>query len=401
MCDMLEIILASGSPRRRQLLTLAGIPHRVLVSDVDETISGAPDFQVRELALRKANAAASILFESCGNRNNTAHTIILAADTVVCINGKILNKPATHAEAFDMLSALQGTHHTVFTGVAILQYHGTTTPVAEKSFVSQAKVYFRPLTQAEINAYIATGEPFDKAGAYGIQEKGAMLVERVDGDFYTVVGLPITKVCTALAEIGVDVWHMRSKTHCDEVFGIGESEAIHASSNMRHHNARPANAMCGTEASDAEMIIGTGVDIIKIDRFKKLAASSGADSNQDVHQNANQTNADSSADSGSTSFMRRVFTLQEQAYLKGKPAQSMAGLFAAKEAVSKAFGTGFTNFSPCDIEIKHDNLGKPYATLHNHAKTQVEKITNKATIKIHISITHSETDAMAFALVSC
>jgi len=188
-----SIILASGSPRRRQILRLAGIPHEVVVSNADETIDGAPDFQVKELALRKARA---VLFARGKNENE----IILAADTLVFIDEKVLGKPSDPKEAFEMLKSLSGRMHTVYTGVALLRGE------EEYVFADAANVFFHELSDAEINAYIATGEPFDKAGAYGVQERGAILVEKVDGDFYTVVGLPISKVCRALTKMGYNVW---------------------------------------------------------------------------------------------------------------------------------------------------------------------------------------------------
>jgi len=190
----IKIILASGSPRRRQLLEQAGIPHTVLVSDADETVTGAPDAQVEELALRKAKATLPLLQTPAEN------AIIIAADTLVYIGGQVLGKPATPQEAFAMLSKLQGNTHQVYTGVALL--HGSHHTV----FHEMAEVTFRPLSPAEIDAYIATGEPFDKAGAYGIQERGSVLVSRINGDFYTVMGLPIAGVCTALMEMGYKYW---------------------------------------------------------------------------------------------------------------------------------------------------------------------------------------------------
>lgn len=197
----MKIILASGSPRRQQLLTLAGIPHEVIVTDADETISGAPDYQVRELALRKSNAAIPLIPPEIKD------PIIIAADTLVYINGEVLGKPQNPEDAFQMLKKLQGNPHKVYTGVALMRPKKSESPPI--SFVDHTTVYFRPLSDDEIHAYIATGEPFDKAGAYGVQERGAVLVDRVEGDFYTVVGLPIAKVCTALATLGYNTWKSR------------------------------------------------------------------------------------------------------------------------------------------------------------------------------------------------
>lgn len=188
------IILASGSPRRKQLLELAGVPFEIIVSNADETVSGSPDKQVKTLALRKARAVRDVLGEK---------RIILSADTLVHVNGRVLGKPEDADDAFKMLKILSGNMHEVYTAVALVR--GS----EEHVFADVTRVFFRTLTEAEIRAYIETGEPFDKAGAYGVQERGAVLVDRVEGDFYTVVGLPIAKVWTALAEMGYDFWRGR------------------------------------------------------------------------------------------------------------------------------------------------------------------------------------------------
>ncbi|MCL1843715.1 MAG: Maf family protein [Defluviitaleaceae bacterium] len=193
-----KIILASGSPRRKEILRLAGIPCQIIVSDADETAFGDPGDQVQKLALRKARAVFDVV------QKEANPPIIIAADTLVFVNdgirGKVLGKPRDELEAFDMLKTLQGRLHMVYTGVALLQGE------YEHVFVDAARVYFRALSDEEILAYIATGEPFDKAGGYGVQERGAVLVDRIDGDFYTVMGLPISKVCRALTIMGYDIW---------------------------------------------------------------------------------------------------------------------------------------------------------------------------------------------------
>jgi len=189
------------------LLEQAGIPHEVIVSGADETVTGSPAQQVEELALRKAKAVLPLVRKArhCGldPQSPQMNAIIIAADTLVFIGEEVLGKPENHAQAFEMLKKLQGNAHEVYTGVALLDVASGKTNV----FASVAEVTFRPLCDAEILAYIATGEPFDKAGAYGIQEKGATLVSRINGDFYTVMGLPISKVCTALGEMGYDYWN--------------------------------------------------------------------------------------------------------------------------------------------------------------------------------------------------
>jgi septum formation protein len=189
----MKIILASASPRRRQLLTQIGIPHEVVASGADEYLPEPlhPCAMVETLALRKG---AAVLSRADGP------AIVIAADTVVYLDGRILEKPVDEEDAFAMLTSLRGRRHTVYTGVALFHTDGRM-----KSFVETAEVYFRALTDEAIRRYIATGEPMDKAGAYGVQERGAALVERVEGDFFTVVGLPLAKLCMALEEWGVDI----------------------------------------------------------------------------------------------------------------------------------------------------------------------------------------------------
>ena len=185
----MQIVLASGSPRRRQLLEQAGIPHKVVVSNADETVSGSPEEQVKELALRKAQAVIPML-------DGEDDMVIIAADTIVYINGEVLGKPENRDHAFEMLSKLSGNTHEVYTGVAILHDFRIA-----HVFADMTEVTFRHLSDEEILDYIATGEPFDKAGAYGIQERGSVLVDRINGDFYTVMGLPISKVYAALERL--------------------------------------------------------------------------------------------------------------------------------------------------------------------------------------------------------
>lgn len=189
-----KIILASSSPRRTQILSQADIPHEIVVSGADENVQGPVDSQVKELSLRKAKAALAIL------PPHQKDHIIIAADTLVAIDDKVLAKPETEIEAFDMLSSLSGNTHQVHTGVTIMQGGSVHT------FADTAHVTFRIIGEGEIMSYIASGAPLDKAGGYGIQDKGAIFVEKIDGDFYTVMGLPISKVCLSLATFGYNCW---------------------------------------------------------------------------------------------------------------------------------------------------------------------------------------------------
>lgn len=175
----MKIILASASPRRKELLTLAGIEYDVIVSQCEETLPDGitPDKAVEELARQKA--------EDVFSRNSDA--LIIAADTVVALGNTILGKPKDEEDAFNMLSSLSGRRHTVFTGVCIRTKDKT------DIFHVATEVEFYDLTEKEIRDYIATKEPMDKAGAYGIQGKGFVLVKGIHGDYFNVVGLPLAE----------------------------------------------------------------------------------------------------------------------------------------------------------------------------------------------------------------
>lgn len=191
MKQMHEILLASGSPRRRELFTEAGLNFEVVSVDVDETPNEKePEKVAQELSRRKAVAADR---ELAADRNK----VIVAADTVVIHNGKVLGKPKDEADAVRMLTELSGAVHDVITGVTIL------TPGREEvTFSQRTRVRFRPLSEEEIQDYVATGEPMDKAGAYGIQGLGGRLVEGIDGDFYNVVGFPMDRFLAIMKAIG-------------------------------------------------------------------------------------------------------------------------------------------------------------------------------------------------------
>ena len=180
------LVLASASPRRRWLLEKLGRTFDVDVPDIAEVAQAGerPDVFAQRMADEKAAAVA--------RRRRDAWT--LAADTVVTLDATALGKPRDAAEAIAMLTALAGRSHVVFTGVALLQPGGVP---AERTVVG-TPVAFRALTRAEIDAYIATGEPFDRAGAYAIQGEGAHLVERVDGSYTNVIGLPLPEVAAWL-----------------------------------------------------------------------------------------------------------------------------------------------------------------------------------------------------------
>ncbi|MCC8073216.1 MAG: Maf family protein [Clostridiales bacterium] len=179
------LILASKSPRRRELLKLITDDFTVKSADVDETLPKdiLPDKAVEYLSKIKAQPF----------KNNT--DTIIGADTVVALDNIILGKPKDESDAFTMLKMLSGREHGVFTGVTVI------TPSSTKTFSVLTKVKFFKLSDSEINDYISTGEPMDKAGAYGIQGKGSLLVEKIDGDYFNVVGLPVSKLNQILSRM--------------------------------------------------------------------------------------------------------------------------------------------------------------------------------------------------------
>lgn len=181
------IVLASASPRRAELLLRLGLPFVARVSGVDET--GLEHLPPAEQALELARLKA----RSVWHRGEW----VLAADTVVALAGQVLGKPADQAENRVFLRRLSGRQHTVFTGLALLNPAG-----AEYALVEPAEVFFRALADWEIGWYVASGEGMDKAGGYGVQGKGMVLVERIEGDFYTVMGLPMARAWGALAQAG-------------------------------------------------------------------------------------------------------------------------------------------------------------------------------------------------------
>ena len=205
-----RIILGSASPRRRERLEQIGISFEVRVSDKEEVYhSLIPEEIVKELALSKAENVAYDLREkqeqvkqiSFDKKNNVLlDTIVIGADTIVVSDGSILGKPKDEADAVRMIRSLQGRSHKVYTGVAILDYDDEG---KRKSVVHavETEVFVNPMSDEEIREYAATGEPLDKAGAYGIQGRFAAYIERIDGDYYNVVGLPVSYVYRQLKEI--------------------------------------------------------------------------------------------------------------------------------------------------------------------------------------------------------
>lgn len=181
-----KIILASASPRRRELLAQAGYEFEIQVSHKEEIyISETPDEIVKELALLKAKDIAE--------QNNAKNTIVIGADTVVAHKGAILGKPKSKEDAFEMIKGFQGDKHQVYTGVAILDYDvdGNETIV---NHAVKTDVYVNPMTDEEIWSYIESDNVMDKAGSYGIQSGFAVYIEKIEGDYFNVVGLPISYI---------------------------------------------------------------------------------------------------------------------------------------------------------------------------------------------------------------
>ena len=185
----LRVILASQSPRRRELLSLVGIAHAVQPADIDESYLAGE--RPRDHAERLARGKAEVIAA------REPDAVVIGSDTIVVVDGDVLGKPADANDAVRMLARLAGRSHTVVTAVAVA-WRGET-----RSAVEEVGVTFHPLSRREIDAYIATGEPMDKAGAYGIQGYGATIVARVDGDYFAVMGLPLQRLVRVLDALGI------------------------------------------------------------------------------------------------------------------------------------------------------------------------------------------------------
>ncbi len=188
---MKKIILASTSPRRKEILEKTRLPFSVEGSDYEEDMSLplSPHELVKFLSLEKAKSVAK----------NHTDALIIAADTIVTFQEKVLGKPHTAEKAKEMLLMLNGKRNTVITGVAIID----TTSGRIDSFSDEADVYFKHLTESEIDNYIQSGEPLDKAGAYAVQGLGSVFIKKIDGDFFSIMGFPIEKIAESLKSFDV------------------------------------------------------------------------------------------------------------------------------------------------------------------------------------------------------
>ena len=184
------LILASQSPRRKELLGLFHLPFTVQVADIDEAMDSALPLETEVARVSRAKAMAI---------SRKPEDIVIAADTIVVLEDQVLGKPADAADAVRMLTALSGRDHQVMTGVTVLRGDTVLT------HTEITDIHFRPLSQKEIADYVATGEPMDKAGSYGIQGGAALFAQKLHGDYYNVMGLPVCRLWQMLREIAPDL----------------------------------------------------------------------------------------------------------------------------------------------------------------------------------------------------
>lgn len=201
MVTQIPIILASNSPRRKELLERAGYTFTVMPSDCNEdTDIRFPKDMVMELAGRKAqNVYNKVCLKRSGTTEEKQPFIVIGSDTVVALNGRILGKPIDYDDAYNTLNSLSGQTHNVYTGVSIIYYDGAKSRT--KTFYENTEVTFYPMTNEEIAGYLATGDPFDKAGSYGIQTQGGLFVKEIKGSYDNVVGLPLSRLYHELNEM--------------------------------------------------------------------------------------------------------------------------------------------------------------------------------------------------------
>lgn len=206
---MSQIILASQSPRRKELLEQIGLEFEICPAKGEEIITKTiPEEVVMELSKQKAEEVAAMVSsyaEEHKDITTPSDIMVIGADTVVAYDGKILGKPVDEADAKRMLTMLSGNTHSVFTGVTLVLIDKSGR-AGELVFYEKTDVKMHKMSEAEIDRYIATGEPMDKAGSYGIQGKCAIYIEKIDGDYNNVVGLPITRIYQELKKIGIDIY---------------------------------------------------------------------------------------------------------------------------------------------------------------------------------------------------
>ena len=190
---MQKLILASASPRREKILKKLNLKFTVVPSKIDESVYNhlPPEEMVQELSLLKAKEVSNLVED----------TLIIAADTIIVNNGKIMGKPQNNNEAIEMLKELRNGKHTVLTGVAV-----SSIPEGKQlTVIDETDVYMSDISDEEINKYVATGEPMGKSGSYAVQGLGSIFVERIEGSYYTVMGLPIHKLAKMLNDFSIDI----------------------------------------------------------------------------------------------------------------------------------------------------------------------------------------------------
>lgn len=190
----MRLVLASQSPRRCEIMKNAGYEFEIKPANIDEKKD--ENLTPSELVCSLAEQKAKAVFDSL---DDSADAVVLGSDTIVCFMNKVLGKPKNKQDAYKMLSELSGNLHEVYTGVSLISKD------KQISFYDCTKVEFLKLSEKQINDYIATGEPMDKAGSYGIQGKGSVLVKGIVGDFFSVMGLPISKTANELKSFGIDI----------------------------------------------------------------------------------------------------------------------------------------------------------------------------------------------------
>ncbi|MCR5515245.1 MAG: Maf family protein [Lachnospira sp.] len=206
---MMRIILASASPRRKELLEQVGIKFEIITSQASEDIELMPPYDyVKELSRRKARAVFDMLKE---RGEDLSDCVIIGADTVVYHKGEILTKPKDKEDARRMIKGLSDNAHQVYTGVCLIKTSGVGDKVEAKeiSFSEKTEVLVYPLTDESVEAYISTKEPYDKAGAYGIQGLFAAYIKAIEGDYNNVVGLPVARICLELYKLGYRIEYER------------------------------------------------------------------------------------------------------------------------------------------------------------------------------------------------
>jgi septum formation protein len=194
---MYKVILASGSPRRKEILEQVGVSFEIITSNIEEvTTKEKPEEIVVELAEMKAKDIANKMNEN---------VIVIGADTMVAMNGQVMGKPKSEADAKNMISMLQGNKHQVYTGVSVIIKKND----KERSltFVEKSDVWINPMTEGQIDAYLNTDEPYDKAGAYAIQGIFALNIGGIEGDYNNIVGFPIARLYQVLLKEGIDIIH--------------------------------------------------------------------------------------------------------------------------------------------------------------------------------------------------